>query len=48
MTKNVISAELFPLTIELINNYESNKKSFFFKSQMILKNRIMLSFDNNI
>ena len=45
--KGVINDE-FSFIIELINNYKLNKGLFFFKSQMILKDRIMLLFDNNI
>ena len=45
--KDVINDE-FSFIIKLINNYKLNKKSFFFKFQTILKNQIMLSFNNNI
>ena len=46
--RSVINAESFFFIIKLINNYELNKESFFFKSQTILKDRMMLLFNNNI
>ena len=35
--KNVINVKSFFFIIELINNYESDKELFFFKSQITLK-----------
>ena len=46
--RSVINAESFFFIIKLINNYELNKESIFFKSQTILKDRMMLLFNNNI